>query len=859
MPVTDLPLSIRVANRFRSNNISTVADLLAETPETLLAIKGIGLTCMKEVEHSLAALPKDSVIQKNLSANNPKQKSLLAAAHVESVVLGEFSLFDGLTLPNEEKRMLSAYKDGFEILGGDLVLECYCNPEKIAPLISMLNNFRAESERYSQIRSIAGKIPGYRRQNRAAGYINAFTANDSQRKTLRSLCPSEECTIEALAASCPPEHSQEFGLLKNFLRWCAFDLNLEVEQLFQRIYTKERIKTVIQMRLRKKTLEQTGAVLGVTRERVRQIEAKARRTFMHEYSRLRLITRIAAEKNGATVLTSADIEEYCTTDVVELLYFLRTCENTYYTYDDELDLFIIGGDSIQERVHSYVDSLPDLIKISQFPAILSDVCEDGDLPQDAFQKVFMETYHLTGDVYHRSRLTMRDIYLTVLEKHYPEGIRAYDPDELRKFRVQVAAEFGGVDIPENDRALTARIANVCVLCGRGTYKPKKGAYISNGLAGRILQYIEESDQRVFLINTLYSVFENELNDEGVYNKYFLQGILRELYSDKFYLRRDYLSKDAETTSLYSSVVNFIKKSVYPVQKQQIQSAFPGITDIIIQLSVNDPDVLNYFGSYLHASRLDISEEEKNFLHQILAGIVSDHEAHHGTELYEILQRKLPEVFSRNAAMFPFSAFSVLEYLFRDDFQFSRPYVAEKGVEIGRPGERLHNLIYSGDEFAISDIKEFSKENRLQIPSLLEYVNSCNDRFLLRDAYMMVSIESTGITGPVARETEAIIAQEVRGTQPISQLTCWRRLPEIAIPWTDWLIYSTLKKWGSKLAVATSSSQLRMAVPLVAPPDKMDSGAFKDIALDLPGQAVEIDDLDRIDDLIAGLIDLDGDL
>ena len=73
------------------------------------------------------------------------------------------------------------------------------------------------------------------------------------------------------------------------------------------------------------------------------------------------------------------------------------------------------------------------------------------------------------------------------------------------------------------------------------------------------------------------------------------------------------------------------------------------------------------------------------------------------------------------------------------------------------------------------------------------------------------------------------------------------------------ILGILKKWGSKLAVATSSSQLRMAVPLVAPPDKMDSGAFKDIALDLPGQAVEIDDLDRIDDLIAGLIDLDGDL
>ena len=35
-------------------------------------------------------------------------------------------------------------------------------------------------------------------------------------------------------------------------------------------------------------------------------------------------------------------------------------------------------------------------------------------------------------------------------------------------------------------------------------------------------------------------------------------------------------------------VNFIKKSEYPVQNQQIKNAFLGITEIVINLSVSGP-------------------------------------------------------------------------------------------------------------------------------------------------------------------------------------------------------------------------------------------------------------------------------
>lgn len=852
MAVAELPFSVRVVNVFKHNSITTVSDLLKLKPETLMGIRNFGRNCMDEVVGRLHSLHKEPLLEREYRKLQPNNKPLFILDHAEFIALGDFSFTEDMELSQEEAQALSKYQTGYEMLGGDLALECYLAPEKIIPVILMLNDFCRDTERLALLRSEAADIPRARRKNKAVGYIIAFTLDDYKRRTLLSLCPSETCSIDDLISIPLPDDPQKLALLKQFLKWCAFDLEAEVRELFFSIFSDQRAESIIQMRTRKKTLAQIGDAFGITRERVRQIEAKARRKFSHYYSRIRLITRISAEKNGASTVSSNDIEDYCKTNVTELLYFLRNYENAHYTYDEQLDIFIIGDDSLQERVRTIIDRLPDIVNGNQLLTVLDKANEDGDISVDILQKAFVEAYRLTGDVYHRTRLSLAKVYQTVLEKYYSDGIMAYDPDALQEFRRIVIDEFGDVGMPKNDRALTARISSICTLCGRGMYMPKRAKYISNDLAVRILRYIDESAQNIFLINSLYSVFERELNEEGVFNKYYLQGILRELCSDKYYFRRDYISKDAEATSLYASVVNFIKKSEYPVQKQQIKNTFPGITEIVINLSVSDPEVLNYFGAYFHSSRLVISSKEQLDLRCTLIEIVSDHKAHHVTEVYEAIQRQMPTVFSRNAAMYPFSAFSILECLFRDTFQFSRPYIAEPNVEIGRPGERLHDLIYSGDEFAISDIKEFCKEHRLQIQSLLEYGNACNDRFFWRDKYTMVSIGSTGITETISQELEEIIAAEVSRTQPISQIMCWHRLPQIAVPWTEWLIYSALNKWGRRLTVATSSNQLRMAVPLIAPQGEMAVDVFKE----MPTESVQIDDLDNIDDLIADLIELE---
>ena len=155
-------------------------------------------------------------------------------------------------------------------------------------------------------------------------------------------------------------------------------------------------------------------------------------------------------------------------------------------------------------------------------------------------------------------MTLEKLFPDVITRFYPEGMHIYNELELEKFKKIINDEYGIV-LTQNNRAISALISRTCMLCGRGIYKGKSKTYISQTLAKKIYDYIEESESPVFLTNTIFSVFEQELLLENIDNKYYLQGILHELFGDKWTFRRDYVAKDDTVTSIYSSVVSYIKK------------------------------------------------------------------------------------------------------------------------------------------------------------------------------------------------------------------------------------------------------------------------------------------------------------
>lgn len=93
----------------------------------------------------------------------------------------------------------------------------------------------------------------------------------------------------------------------------------------------------------------------------------------------------------------------------------------------------------------------------------------------------------------------------------------YEKEDLDIFRAEYAKTFNDNQIPENDRALYGRIVASCYLVGKGKYALKKEKYISDELANKIYNYIQESNRDIFLTNVLYATFENKLKAEGIDN------------------------------------------------------------------------------------------------------------------------------------------------------------------------------------------------------------------------------------------------------------------------------------------------------------------------------------------------------
>ncbi len=848
--VLSLPFSIRVLNRFRQKKIETVKDLLQFNIPFLMSIQGFGANCLSQVlDYCEKLSPPSTPYEKKQRPVSIDSK--IFVANKDAIARGDFSFANELELTRDQERLLATYKEAYEVLGKDLVFDCIYSPEKIQSLVEALSDFNC---RYSRLKKLEGcyyQIPSFRRNNSAKYYINAFSYDDNTRRSLAQFYSTEDDELGTILYSINAKDEVQVLLAERFLKWCSFDLTEEISQMFETVYSVTRIRTVIEGRATGLTLNDLGEQLGVTRERVRQIEAKAKKQFCRQMSRIKIMSKLYADKNGQSIITLEDVEGVSGNNTAALIYLLKDSEGSIYTYDNQLDAFVFGDNDLSSKIQDFIDSLPDVLYKKDYVAALKTAQEEYDLDKEYVEKAINKVYKNTGDVLHRSRLSLAKIYDAMLRKYYPSGIHVYDDQEINDLRQHIYDDYGDINLPTANRAIATRISSICMLAGRGIYIPKKDNWITSELSQKLLSYIMNSDSPILLISHIFSVFEDELYQEGIENRFYLQGILHEIFGDKLYFRKDYVSRDKEFTSIYSSIVEFIKEAKYPVKKDEIKAHFQGITDIVIALSTSDSNILNYFGEYLHGSNLVIRESEKNYLIEYLAALLSDGDAHHITEIYSDINKDRPELFNRNAVIGSYSAFSVLEYLFREEYQFSRPYIALNGVEIGRPNERLHEYLYNMDKFCVSDITEFAKENHMQIHALIEFINSLNDKYLMVDIDTLASIEEIGIDSSIASEVEMSISREITNTKPIRDLQCFSRLPRINEPWNEWLIYSVLKKWSKKLDVALSSSQLRQSIPLVSFVGEMDASKFKDIST--APLRIKIDNMENIDDLIADIL------
>jgi len=333
---------------------------------------------------------------------------------------------------------------------------------------------------------------------------------------------------------------------------------------------------------------------------------------------------------------------------------------------------------------------------------------------------------------------------------------------------------------------------------------------------------------------VFEVFKEDLLGEGITNTYYLHGMLKEIFRDDFVFRRDYIIKKncndicgkvKNSNIIYSKIVDYIQRSEYPVSKREIMNELPGITESMFNQVICMPEIINYFGKYLHCSKLRIRDETKRLLYNEVKNFVYDGKTYNVSLMFEQINRVYTSVLPSIGVFNEYSFFSVLEYLFEHEFKFDRPYIADSKSDIIKPYEYIKNYIGNKSEVKVDCLVDIAKTLGLKIYSKLDFINSFNYEYLLVNKYTLANIEHIGLSALVYNKIEDQLSSCVVGTIRIGDLLARLSLPTIKVDWDEWLIYSAVNKWSNRFEVATSTRTYINAVPLLSIKGKMNESEF----------------------------------
>ncbi|SDE85803.1 DNA-directed RNA polymerase subunit alpha C-terminal domain-containing protein [Sporomusa acidovorans] len=808
-----LNLSARATNALIKGGIKTVLQLLELDREKLSQIRNLGAKSIDEIlakivelerQHFSVSLVDDFDSAKGKIFLSPECRSI-----IETILLGENDDGARKNLSSEEQKIVKNVVNAIDCIGCEFSLEIYTNSSRVIPLIASLEEFSTAYEREKKLFEVYDLIPYYRRSYMLSNYIKAFTSTGA--KTAHAvLKPFLQPQIKVsdlkklFSEVCKEKNSE--AAMSVLLQLLQTDFRQVLTTALGNMIPKyEKPFSILCRRCAGLSLESIAIEFGLTRERIRQIEKKAM-TVLHAniaQTGIDPLMFICADRNGDTVLTIQEITDYIgDSSKTELFkYFLQKYNSSNsFVYDSDRKLFHLKNMVYNaDRVEQFVSDLPQIIFCNKLATLLSSVSSQVGVPLEILQTEFKRKYSFSGQVWYRGRLTVSLMCEVILKTYYPAGIKLYDEDEENRFREKVKEVFGNVKFSNNIRAFCARLADVAVLCDRGMYIHPSYIQIPDGLVQKIDDYISGSERIAISFHELFERFKEELLlSSNVSNHYFLQGILHYRLKDKYYFTRDLISKEKDAK--FGAELEVFIRERGEVHKNEILSEFPGISDIMLSMKVNGSKSIIGLdnGQYMHSDLLNLQEEDYT-IREIIETEAKNLPVS-SRKLLDLLWITHADFLTRNEVSTHSKLFGILQYMFEDEFSFSRPYIAKLGTT-----DEITNLtvikqhLQDYDRLSVSELMGICTENHLQFLSIRGLIRQLNNDFLRINSEMLIRIDDSVLTDETLHEIENMILEgfSCKGYIVASRIDNYIFYPDIGVSWNAFLLRSIVEKYFSE--------------------------------------------------------------
>lgn len=390
---------------------------------------------------------------------------------------------------------------------------------------------------------------------------------------------------------------------KLFLYWInSFDIVDKKKYFIDKLMLKDKEYEILSLR-GTRTLEEVGQIFGVTRERIRQIEAKAIIKINNNY---KLIPFKFIDNKKIYYVNELD-------DFYSLLLYIDTIK------DEKSHIFIRDDNNSYYLPIFYINKLKDFIhnNISQFE---NQGFLEIDLNEWNNNDILIKVLdYLNLNLYDNKiskKLTKR-LQVKYAMKYINRPISISSVEDQKEIVKTVKFIFGNEF--EVGRGMEALIADAGVRVDSGKYAASDNIEpLSKELLSRIVKYVQ--DRKIINTRDLFIVFGDELIEHNLNNETILYRYLKETLSNKLYFHgvSAVISGDPELAGWGDLAIRIMKENHRPIGKLSFMVEYSLTDSVYNQLPLYYDDIIVWSSKELYLkSLLDVPSNIKNDLIKIL--------------------------------------------------------------------------------------------------------------------------------------------------------------------------------------------------------------------------------------------------
>jgi hypothetical protein len=789
-----------------NNKIFRIKDLYGFEFNKLLKLRGFGITRVEKIINKYNEIISKGIIEYQIA--NQKFLALeKMRKRVEQVIeLDEDNeMYDEFT--QEELIILNKVDIAVEELGMDICQMAYLNLQNTEKIVATFEAFSCgviiERERIEKLYSVFKNINESNKYKNVYPLIMAYTDECVKNKLLIDVFSNCLYVVEISGQfkNISKEDTSYVEVLR-FMEWLQIDLKAWILSLYLEVFKKDSYKEIINCRANGGTLEVAGQLIGVTRERVRQIEKKVQGKFDYLNSRKRFMWIISAYINGKKIIDKKELFDFSSENNIEFAYLIINSHSTYYSYSSDLNVLVLGEQIDESKLKEVIGTLPDIIFSEDINVIIENIAEEFKVTPELALKAVASEYKLSGQVYNKRRISLTSMYSMVLEKYYPTGAKLFDKSEQERFRRYIFEMFGDIKLPLNNRALDARVADIGVLCDRGAYIHPNHIRITIELIEKIKDFIKNGERISYTFLEIFEYFKEELLlNSNINNRYFLQGAIKYFYKTEFYFTRDMISKSSEIERIDDQIEEFVSRNEI-VTKEQLRKEFQGITEAMLFFAIGrcKKIIAVENGEYMHTKHLNITKgdyEISKVIDELILGMPVS-----SRKLLEVMYTTNTDFLNRNFVFSHIKLFGILQYMFREKYKFSRPFIAKKDTEEITNIGIVRNYLKDRDSYEISEMIGFCDENHLKFISWVTLIDELSDEFIRADSNFCVRIEQIDINEEKIEAIKNIMKDIIfqKGYISARKIKDFIFFPEIYMEWNGYILKSIIEKYVCEIEV-----------------------------------------------------------